>query len=64
MRTFAAPYSLTKRPGIAALNAEVTRQAAMVAYIDDFKLMMIIGFASLPLILLLRPPRRRSAAAE
>ncbi|HYM73945.1 MAG TPA: DHA2 family efflux MFS transporter permease subunit [Stellaceae bacterium] len=60
-------YSLTVQKGIAALNAEVTRQAAMVAYIDDFKLMMIISVASLPLILLLRPPRRAAvqpAAAD
>src|SRR6201998_3667503 len=28
----AAPYSLTTPTGVAALNAEVTRQAAMVAY--------------------------------
>ena len=39
----AAPFSLSTPSGIAALNAEVTRQAAMVAYIDDFKLMMIAG---------------------
>jgi DHA2 family multidrug resistance protein len=45
--------------GIAALNAEVTRQAAMVAYIDDFKLMMLIALASVPLLLLLREERRR-----
>jgi len=30
---------------MAALNAEVTRQAAMVAYIDDFKLIMLICHA-------------------
>ena len=46
---------------MAALNAEVTRQAAMVAYIDDFKLMMLIALASLPLLLLLREARRRPA---
>ena len=34
-----APYSLSTANGVAALNAEVTRQAQMVAYIDDFKLM-------------------------
>jgi DHA2 family multidrug resistance protein len=49
-----APFSLTNPGGIAALNHEVTRQAAMVAYINDFKLMMIIALCSLPLILLLR----------
>ena len=44
----AAPYSLSTPGGIAALNAEVTRQAAMVAYIDDFRLMMLIALATLP----------------
>jgi DHA2 family multidrug resistance protein len=42
---------------MAALNHEVTRQASMVAYIDDFKLMMLISLASIPLVLLLRRPR-------
>ncbi|HEX3952718.1 MAG TPA: DHA2 family efflux MFS transporter permease subunit [Stellaceae bacterium] len=51
-------YSLSKAPGIAALNAEATRQAAMVAYLDDFKLMMIIIFVAAPLLLLLRKPSR------
>src|SRR6266568_3719309 len=55
----AAPFSLTTPGGIAALNAEVTRQAAMVAYIDDFKLIMLIALATLPLLLLLRDARRR-----
>jgi DHA2 family multidrug resistance protein len=65
-RVLSVPYSFTVPKGIAALNAEVTRQAAMVAYIDDFKLMMIISIASLPLVLLLRPPqpRVRPAAAD
>jgi DHA2 family multidrug resistance protein len=44
---------------MAALNAEVTRQAAMVAYIDDFKLLMLIALACLPLLLLWREARRR-----
>jgi DHA2 family multidrug resistance protein len=55
----APPFSLTTPGGIAALNAEVTRQAAMVAYIDNFKLMMLIALASVPLLLLLREERRR-----
>src|SRR5438874_369300 len=57
----AAPFSLTDPGGMAALNAEVTRQAAMVAYIDDFKLIMLIALATLPLLLLLRDARRRPA---
>jgi DHA2 family multidrug resistance protein len=59
----AAPFSLTSPSGVAALNAEVTRQAAMVAYIDDFKLMMVIALASIPMLLLLRESRRRPAPA-
>ena len=54
----ALPYSLSSPSGIAALNAEVTRQAQMIAYIDNFYLMMLIIIAALPLLLLLRRPRR------
>jgi DHA2 family multidrug resistance protein len=59
----AAPFSLSTPSGMAALNAEVTRQAAMVAYIDDFKLMMLIALASLPLLLLLRGASRQPPPA-
>ncbi|MFZ3234743.1 MAG: DHA2 family efflux MFS transporter permease subunit [Stellaceae bacterium] len=56
-----APYSLTDPSGIAALNAAATRQAAMVAYVDDFLLMMILVVIGLPLLLLLRRPRTPAA---
>ncbi|HKM71118.1 MAG TPA: DHA2 family efflux MFS transporter permease subunit, partial [Stellaceae bacterium] len=59
----ASPYSLTDPSGIAALNAMATRQAAMVAYIDNFKLMMIMVIAGLPLVLFLRKPRPVPLAA-
>jgi DHA2 family multidrug resistance protein len=59
----ASPYSLTDPSGIAALNAMATRQAAMVAYIDNFKLMMIMVIAGVPLVLLLRRPRAAAARA-
>jgi MFS transporter, DHA2 family, multidrug resistance protein len=59
----ASPYSLTDPSGIAALNAMATRQAAMVAYIDNFKLMMIMVIAGVPLVLLLRRPRAVARAA-
>jgi len=48
---------------MAALNAEVTRQAAVVAYIDDFKLIMLIALGSIPLLLLLRDARSRPPPA-
>jgi DHA2 family multidrug resistance protein len=53
----AQPFSLTTPSGIAALNAEVTRQAAMVAYINDYALMMMIVLLLIPLLLLVRRPR-------
>jgi MFS transporter, DHA2 family, multidrug resistance protein len=57
------PFSLTSPAGVAALNAEATRQAAMVAYVDNFKMMMIIVVLTLPLLLLLRRPRPVPAVA-
>jgi MFS transporter, DHA2 family, multidrug resistance protein len=41
--------------GAAALNEEISRQASIIGYVDDFKLMMILSIMALPLILLIRP---------
>jgi len=63
---FGQPYSLSATNGVAALNALVTRQAAMVAYVDDFWLLMVITLLSIPLLLLLRdttPIAARAPAA-
>jgi DHA2 family multidrug resistance protein len=43
---------------LAFINAEVTRQALFIAYLDDFKLMMMLTFAVLPLLLLMRRGRK------
>lgn len=58
-----APFSFTAPAGLAALNAEVTRQAQMIAYNDDFKLMFWMTLALIPLVLLLRPARARTREA-
>jgi DHA2 family multidrug resistance protein len=50
--------------GALALNAEITRQATMVAYVDDFKLMAVLALLCMPLILLMRQPRRKAAAGD
>ena len=55
-----APFSFTAPAGLAALNAAVTRQAQMIAYNDDFKLMFWLTLALLPLVLLLRPAGART----
>ena len=51
------------------VNAEVSRQALMIAYLDDFKLIMYVLLAALPVILIMKPPKQagfqpRQAAAE
>jgi len=43
---------------IAMINAEATRQAVFIAYLDDFKLMMLVTFAVLPLLLLMKRGRQ------
>jgi DHA2 family multidrug resistance protein len=51
--------------GLAALNAEVTRQAAAIAYVNDFWLMTWMTLATLPLLLLFRVPGKpRKTPAE
>lgn len=40
-----------------ALNGEINRQAAMIAYLNDFHFMMWATIAVIPLILLLRKPK-------
>jgi MFS transporter, DHA2 family, multidrug resistance protein len=42
---------------LAGLNATVTKHAAMIAYNNDFKLMMVFSLAAIPLVVLLRKGR-------
>jgi MFS transporter, DHA2 family, multidrug resistance protein len=44
--------------GLASLNDMLTNQAVMIAYIDDYKLMMIMTLCVIPLLLLLRVPKK------
>ena len=46
--------------GIEALNGEVTRQAAMIGYDSMFALMIVMVVVMAPLLLIIRPQRRRS----
>ena len=44
-----ASWSTQTSAGLALLNGEVTRQAAMIAYVDDFVLMLGLTLAVMPL---------------
>ncbi len=43
--------------GRASLDSIVTLQATIIAYMDDFKLLMIMSLAVMPLVFLLRKPK-------
>lgn len=47
-------WDWTTTTGAVALNGEITRQALTIAYLNDFKLIMWITLASIPLLLVLR----------
>jgi DHA2 family multidrug resistance protein len=50
--------------GRAALDAMITRQAQIIAFVDDYKLLMIATLAVIPLLIVFRTPRGGSAAAK
>jgi DHA2 family multidrug resistance protein len=56
-------YDVATSHGLAALNASVTRQASMIAYNNDFKLLLVMTLAVMPLLLMLRAGRRQGSAA-
>ncbi|WP_454887469.1 DHA2 family efflux MFS transporter permease subunit [Sphingomonas oryzagri] len=49
---FTAPFQ------VARMNAEITRQASMVAYVDAFWFLFILTAAAIPMLLFMRSPRR------
>ncbi|HEX7384423.1 MAG TPA: MDR family MFS transporter [Burkholderiaceae bacterium] len=43
--------------GLAALAGEIERQSAMLGYLADFRMMMVLTLVAIPLLLLIRRPR-------
>jgi DHA2 family multidrug resistance protein len=46
--------------GRAALDVMITQQAQIIAYIDDYKLLLIATLAVVPLLIVFKTPRNRS----
>ncbi|MDR8876561.1 DHA2 family efflux MFS transporter permease subunit [Burkholderia multivorans] len=46
-------WNINDPSGLAALNQEVTRQAAMIAYVDDFRLLLCLTVGVMPFLVLL-----------
>ena len=55
-------WSPVTAAGRAALDAVITRQAQIIAYIDDYKLLMIATLAVIPLLLVFKKPSDDSGA--
>jgi MFS transporter, DHA2 family, multidrug resistance protein len=58
-RTFAEPniarfWNPLTAAGRAALDALITQQAQIIAYIDDYKLLMIATLAAIPLLIVFK----------
>jgi DHA2 family multidrug resistance protein len=60
----AAHINLTNQHSLALLNGEITRQANMIAYLNDYKLIMIMTLMLAPLLLLFRKGRKIEADAS
>jgi MFS transporter, DHA2 family, multidrug resistance protein len=52
-------FDLSSMGGLLAISREIDRQAAMIAYVNEFHIMTLLAFGALPLILLAR--RQRAA---
>jgi len=57
-----SPMALSTIRGLAMLNERVSGQAAMIAYNNDFKLMLVLTLCAIPLVVLLRSGRSKKAA--
>jgi MFS transporter, DHA2 family, multidrug resistance protein len=57
VRDYAHLLNLASLSGRAALAATATAQAEAVAFIDNFKLMMLVSFLAIPLMFLVQRPR-------
>jgi DHA2 family multidrug resistance protein len=53
-----AMVNFASAKSLALIDGMVNQQAAMIAYIDDFKLMLWITILAIPMLLLMRPPKR------
>ncbi|MFN0305029.1 MAG: DHA2 family efflux MFS transporter permease subunit [Burkholderiales bacterium] len=54
-------YDIASPEGLASMEQLVNRQAATLAFLQDFRLMMWITLAAIPLILLFRAPEKKAA---
>jgi DHA2 family multidrug resistance protein len=54
-------FDFTMPEQVARMNAAISRQASMVGYIDAFWFLFILTLAAIPLLLLMRKPRKAAS---
>ncbi len=55
-----AAWDLSTSAGMMAINNEITRQAAVIAYVNDFWLLMVLTVIAIPLVYLLKADAKPS----
>ena len=50
------PFDIATPQGLAMIEAEITRQSWMVGYLNDFRLLVVLGICMIPLVFFLRAP--------
>jgi DHA2 family multidrug resistance protein len=56
-------YNPATPAGLLALNAEITRQAGMISYLNVFWLLCVMALLVIPFLLLLRPVAKNAPAS-
>ena len=64
MPDVAAHLDVHSQTGLAMLDAIVTQQATLIAYLNDYKLLMILTLAMIPLTLIIRTAGKMPSAAQ
>ena len=64
MPDVAANLDVHSQTGLAMLDEIVTQQAAMIAYLNDFKLLMVLTLMMVPLVLLIGTGQKTPGAPE
>ena len=51
-------WEIASAPSLQRLSSEITRQSAMIGYINTFGLFTVVSAAAVPLAVMLRRPRK------
>jgi DHA2 family multidrug resistance protein len=57
-------FDMTTQAGAAMMNAFLMRQASMMAYVGDFRLLLVLTIVIAPLLLILRKPKPHGGEIE